>query len=83
LSNNEGMLYSFWYIFLLTLRIKWIQCSAHEDIERLEQAIVDQYMEDAKTHRERLYNEHVVDKFLSRIAEKSQSLYDLYEDKSG
>ncbi|KAI8885730.1 hypothetical protein K501DRAFT_245453 [Backusella circina FSU 941] len=59
------------------------QRSAHEDNERLEQAIVDQYMDDAKTHRERLYNEHVVDKFLSRIAEKSQYLYDLYEDKSG
>lgn len=57
--------------------------SAHEDLERLEQAIVDQYMEDAKTHRERLFNEHVVDKFLTRIAEKSTYLLDLYEDKSG
>lgn len=57
--------------------------SAHEDIERLEQAIVDQYMEDAKTHREKLYNEHVVDKLLTRIADKSAYLYDLYEDKDG
>ncbi|KAI7889086.1 uncharacterized protein EV154DRAFT_290936 [Mucor mucedo] len=59
------------------------QRSAHEDIERLEQAIVDQYMDDAKTHREKLYNEHVVDKFLTRIAEKSEYLYELYEDKDG
>jgi transposase-like protein len=58
-------------------------CSAHEDIERLEQAIVDQYMEDAKTHREKLYNEHIVDKFLTRIADKSQYIYDLYEDNDG
>lgn len=40
-------------------------------------------MDDAKTHREKLYNEHVVDKFLSRIAEKSEYLYELYEDKDG
>ncbi|KAI8989387.1 hypothetical protein BDB01DRAFT_781602 [Pilobolus umbonatus] len=59
------------------------QRSAHEDIERLEQAIVNQYMEDSKTHREKLYNEHIVDKFLTRIAEKSQYLYELYEDKDG
>lgn len=57
--------------------------SAHEEIERLEQAIVDTYMEDAKTHRERLYNEHLVDKYLTRIAEKSQYLLELYQDKDG
>ncbi|RCH97652.1 hypothetical protein CU097_014899 [Rhizopus azygosporus] len=59
------------------------QRSAHEEIERLEQAIVDTYMEDAKTHRERLYNEHLVDKYLTRIAEKSQYLLELYQDKDG
>ena len=57
--------------------------SAHEDIERLEQAIVDQYMEDPKTHLEKLYNEHIVDKFLTRIADKSEYLSQLYEDKDG
>lgn len=57
--------------------------SAHEDLERLEQAIVDQYMDDAKTHREKLHNEHVVDKFLTRIADKSAYLSDLYQDKNG
>jgi splicing factor 3A subunit 3 len=40
-------------------------------------------MEDAKTHRERLYNEHLVDKFLTRISEKSQYLSNLYQDKDG
>jgi splicing factor 3A subunit 3 len=40
-------------------------------------------MEDAKTHRERLYNEHLVDKYLTRIAEKSQYLLELYQDKDG
>ncbi|KAI7907060.1 uncharacterized protein BX663DRAFT_426963 [Cokeromyces recurvatus] len=59
------------------------QRSAHEVIEQLEQAIVDQYMEDAKTHRERLFNEHAVNKFLTRISEKSAYLAELYEDKDG
>ncbi|CEP10293.1 hypothetical protein [Parasitella parasitica] len=59
------------------------QRAVHEDLERLEQAIVDQYMDDAKTHREKLYNEHVVDKFLTRIADKSAYLSDLYQDKNG
>ncbi|KAI8371060.1 hypothetical protein BD560DRAFT_454367 [Blakeslea trispora] len=59
------------------------QRSAHEDIERLEQAIVDQYMQDAKVHRERLHNEHVIDTFLTRISEKSAYLAELYQDKDG
>ncbi|KAI8643536.1 hypothetical protein BD408DRAFT_414722 [Parasitella parasitica] len=59
------------------------QRAVHEDLERLEQAIVDQYMDDAKTHREKLYNEHVVDKFLTRIADKSAYLSELYQDKNG
>jgi splicing factor 3A subunit 3 len=40
-------------------------------------------MDDAKTHREKLFNESVVDKFLTRISEKSDYLLDLYQDKSG
>ncbi|KAL0075349.1 hypothetical protein J3Q64DRAFT_1755063 [Phycomyces blakesleeanus] len=59
------------------------QRAAHEDIERLEQAIVDQFMQDAKTHRERLHAEHTMDTFLTRISEKSHRLYDLYEDQDG
>lgn len=57
--------------------------SSHEEIERLEQAIVDQYMHEPRTHRERLRNEHVVNKLLIRMADKSDSLYALYEDKDG
>ena len=40
-------------------------------------------MQDPKTHRDRLRNEHVVDKFLTRISDKSNDLNDLYEDKDG
>ncbi|CDS07257.1 hypothetical protein LRAMOSA01206 [Lichtheimia ramosa] len=59
------------------------QRGSHEEIERLEQAIVDQYMHEPRTHRERLRNEHVVNKLLIRMADKSESLYALYEDKDG
>ncbi|KAG2220303.1 hypothetical protein INT45_009936 [Circinella minor] len=59
------------------------QRGLHEEIERLEQAIVDQFMQDPKTHRDRLRNEHVVDKFLTRISDKSIDLNNLYEDKDG
>ncbi|KAI9316112.1 hypothetical protein BX666DRAFT_1955246 [Dichotomocladium elegans] len=59
------------------------QRQAHEEIERLEQAIVDQYMEESRTHRERLRIEHIVDKFLERIAEKSKALDVMYEDHDG
>ncbi|KAI7862681.1 hypothetical protein BDF14DRAFT_1853055 [Spinellus fusiger] len=59
------------------------QRAAHEDIERLEQAIVDQFMLDAKTHRERLHAEHTMDTFLTRIADKSNKLHELYEDQEG
>lgn len=55
----------------------------HEEIERLEQAIVDQYMSQPKTQKERLENEHIVSKYLDRITEKSKQLYDLYDDKDG
>lgn len=57
--------------------------SAHEDAERLEQAMVDYSMHDSKTHREKLLKEHVMDRFLSRIADKSQRLLDLYADHEG
>ncbi|GAB5587772.1 Pre-mRNA-splicing factor sap61 [Umbelopsis nana] len=59
------------------------QRAAHEEIERLEQAIVDQYMSQPKTQKERLENEHVVNRYLNKITEKSKQLYDLYEDKEG
>jgi hypothetical protein len=74
------------YIFVIRLNtnpLSVILNSAHEEIERLEQAIVDQYMSQPKTQKERLENEHVVNKFLNKITEKSKQLYDLYDDKEG
>ncbi|ORY95836.1 hypothetical protein BCR43DRAFT_459761 [Syncephalastrum racemosum] len=59
------------------------QRAAHEDAERLEQAMVEYSMHDTKTHREKLLKEHVMDRFLNRIADKNQRLLDLYADHEG
>lgn len=59
------------------------QRSAHEEIERLEQAIVDQHLKNPKTHKERLTHEHRVCEFLDRISSRSQFLFNLYEDTDG
>ncbi|GJJ77088.1 splicing factor 3A subunit 3 [Entomortierella parvispora] len=53
----------------------------HEEIDRLEQAIVDQFMLNPKTHKERLLQEHTVAGYLDRISGRSQDLQVLYEDK--
>ncbi|RUS25551.1 hypothetical protein BC938DRAFT_471988, partial [Jimgerdemannia flammicorona] len=59
------------------------QRSAHEEIERLEQAIVDQHLKNPKTHKERLTHEHRVCEFLDRISSRSHFLHNLYEDTDG
>ncbi|CAG8454244.1 9755_t:CDS:10 [Ambispora gerdemannii] len=59
------------------------QRKAHEEIERLEQAIVDQFMKDPKSHKERLTREHRVSDFLDRISSRSKFLYELYDDSDG
>ncbi|CAG8549036.1 25773_t:CDS:2 [Dentiscutata erythropus] len=59
------------------------QRKAHEEIERLEQAIVDQFMTDPKSHKERLAREHRVSDFLDRISSRSKFLYELYLDSDG
>ncbi|KAG9292879.1 hypothetical protein G9A89_016241 [Geosiphon pyriformis] len=59
------------------------QRKAHEEIERLEQAIVDQFMKDPKSHKERLTREHRVSDFLDRISSRSKFLFELYEDSDG
>ncbi|CAG8537906.1 4414_t:CDS:2 [Paraglomus occultum] len=59
------------------------QRKAHEEIERLEQAIVDQFMRDPKSHKERLTREHRVSDFLDRISSRSKFLYELYDDSDG
>jgi splicing factor 3A subunit 3 len=57
--------------------------SAHEVIERLEEASVQQFLTDSKTYRGRLQNEHTIDRYLTRLDKESQTLIDLYDDKDG
>ncbi|PKC73150.1 hypothetical protein RhiirA1_530621 [Rhizophagus irregularis] len=63
------------------------QRKAHEEIERLEQAIVDQFIKETKSvglqHKERLIREHRVSDFLDRISSRSKFLHELYEDTDG
>ncbi|OZJ06928.1 hypothetical protein BZG36_00173 [Bifiguratus adelaidae] len=59
------------------------QRSAHEEIERLEQAIISQYLLPKKTHKEKLTFEHRVNDYLDRIANTSAKLCDLYTDRDG
>ncbi|KAI8084807.1 uncharacterized protein BX664DRAFT_387491 [Halteromyces radiatus] len=56
---------------------------AHEVIERLEEACVQQFLTDTKTYRGRLRNEHIIDKYLNRLGKQSEKLIELYEDKDG
>lgn len=60
-----------------------LQRRTHEEIERLEQAIVDERMTKSKTHKERLIQEHRVSQLLDRIQNRSQFLLDLYRDEDG
>ncbi|KAI1321494.1 hypothetical protein EDD11_005185 [Mortierella claussenii] len=55
----------------------------HEEVDRLEQAIVDQFMLNPKTHKERLLQEHTVDGYLDRISARSKDLQVLYRDNDG
>ncbi|KAG0212850.1 hypothetical protein BGX28_005506 [Mortierella sp. GBA30] len=55
----------------------------HEEIDRMEQAIVDQFMLNPKTHKERLLQEHTVDGYLDRISARSKDLQVLYQDEDG
>ncbi|CAG8537474.1 18408_t:CDS:10 [Acaulospora morrowiae] len=59
------------------------QRKAHEEIERLEQAIVGQFINDPKSHKERLIREHRASDFLDRISSRSKFLYELYDDADG
>ncbi|KAL1922659.1 uncharacterized protein VTP21DRAFT_10198 [Calcarisporiella thermophila] len=55
----------------------------HEEIERVEQAIVDLYLTPTRTNKERLAVEHRVNEYLERMRARYQSLLNLYEDKDG
>ncbi|KAG0239435.1 hypothetical protein B0O80DRAFT_408802 [Mortierella sp. GBAus27b] len=55
----------------------------HEEIDRLEQAVVDQSMLNPKNHKERLLQEHTIDGYLDRITARSKDLQVLYKDEDG
>ena len=57
--------------------------SAHEMMERLEEACVQEFMAEPKTHRERLKLERQVDAYLTRLSAQSKKLDMLYKDQDG
>ncbi|KAJ3093096.1 hypothetical protein HK102_009528 [Quaeritorhiza haematococci] len=59
------------------------QRRAHEECERLEQAMVEELLKKTKTHREKVVQEHRVNQYLERIQARSQYLLELYEDEDG
>ncbi|KAJ2711135.1 Pre-mRNA-splicing factor sap61 [Coemansia spiralis] len=59
------------------------QRQAHEDIERLEQAVVDLMMQDLAKHRHRLLREHKIRELLEEIQGRSRLLEALDKDDSG
>jgi splicing factor 3A subunit 3 len=58
------------------------QRNAHEDIERMEQAIVIRLAEEPKTKYESLLMEHQVAEFLTGIQQQSDFLVETYRDES-
>ncbi|ORX89740.1 hypothetical protein K493DRAFT_305538 [Basidiobolus meristosporus CBS 931.73] len=59
------------------------QRRTHEEIERLEQAIVDQFLTEAVTHRAKLARDHKVSEYVDKITAKNGNLLKFYEDKDG
>jgi splicing factor 3A subunit 3 len=55
----------------------------HEELERLEQAIADRYLDEPKTHRGELRRDHEVANFVDRARQQSQRLLDIYKDTTG
>ncbi|ORX56321.1 hypothetical protein DM01DRAFT_1334795 [Hesseltinella vesiculosa] len=55
---------------------------SHELIERLEEACVQEFLSDPKTHRDRLKLEQSVDGYLTRLNKQSSRLAELYQDES-
>ncbi|KAG0254259.1 hypothetical protein DFQ27_006945 [Actinomortierella ambigua] len=55
----------------------------HEEVDRLEQAVVDQFMLNPKTHRERLFRDLTVDSYLDRIQTGNKNLQSIYKDEDG
>ncbi|KAG0233238.1 hypothetical protein BGW42_007551 [Actinomortierella wolfii] len=59
------------------------QRQVHEEVDRLEQAVVDQFMLNPKTHRERLFRDLTVDGYLDRIQAGNKTLLAIYKDEDG
>ncbi|KAJ1970747.1 Pre-mRNA-splicing factor sap61, partial [Dimargaris xerosporica] len=55
----------------------------HEEIERIEKAIVQQYMNETPTHKDQLVRDHIICQYLERIQAKSQELTQVYKDDDG
>ncbi|KAF9586097.1 Splicing factor 3A subunit 3 [Lunasporangiospora selenospora] len=53
----------------------------HEEIDRLEQAIVVQFMENPKTLKDHLLQEHAVNVYMERITSRSTELSAIYKDE--
>ena len=58
------------------------QRNAHEDIERMEQAIVVRLAEEPRTRYESLLTEHQVTEFLTGIHQQSEFLVESYRDET-
>ena len=58
------------------------QRNAHEDIERMEQAIVVRLAEEPRTKYDSLLTEHQVAEFLSGIQQQSDFLVETYRDEN-
>jgi splicing factor 3A subunit 3 len=59
------------------------QRNAHEDIERMEQAIVDRMAEEPRTRYDALATEHQVAEFLTDIQRQADYLVETYRDENG
>ncbi|KAJ1665475.1 Pre-mRNA-splicing factor sap61 [Coemansia sp. RSA 1813] len=60
-----------------------LQRQAHEDIERLEQAIVDLMLQNLTKHRYRLVREQKINGLLDQIQSRSKFLIDIENDLTG
>ncbi|KAJ7546379.1 hypothetical protein O6H91_08G037900 [Diphasiastrum complanatum] len=54
--------------------------AAHEEIERLERLVVKELQKEAKTHKERLHQNHRVKNMVDSIVDTTERLANIYED---
>ncbi|KAL3689105.1 hypothetical protein R1sor_015414 [Riccia sorocarpa] len=53
----------------------------HEEVEKLERLVVKDFQRDAKSHKERLHQNHRVNNMVEGIVAASTKLVEIYEDK--